>query len=184
MLYWKPEQPPGLTPMRSARSSSPSWAMRVLTFSAALSVMATMVVSSFCCISTSRAVVGLWVRKLLHRKPYTSTLLASYASELPAQKLGELRLAGGRVRSGAGQQRGRVHGPERLAPAGQASKARDRFLVGGGEPFLVPVRGVEVLGVGPGETCQGGLLHARGPGEEQHPLRRGQRRRVGDGGLA
>src|SRR5829696_9792915 len=46
MLYWKPEQPPGRTPMRSARSSSPSWAMRVLTFSAALSVMLTVVPST------------------------------------------------------------------------------------------------------------------------------------------
>src|ERR687890_1336473 len=116
MLYWKPEQPPGLTPMRSARSSSPSWAMRALTFSAALSVMATMVVSSFCCISTSRAVVVMLVGKLLHRKPYTSTLRSRQLSafsrqllivsvELPAQRLGELCHAGGGVGSGADEQR-------------------------------------------------------------------------------
>src|SRR4028119_660610 len=73
MLYWKPEQPPGLTPMRSARSSSPSCAMRLLTFSAALSVMLTMVVCSLCCISTSRAVGGCFVVELLHPPPYTST---------------------------------------------------------------------------------------------------------------
>src|ERR671916_1808607 len=73
MLYWNPEHPPGLTPMRSARSSSPSWAMRALTFSAALSVMLTMVVSSLCCISTSRAVGGWFVGELLHPPTHTST---------------------------------------------------------------------------------------------------------------
>src|SRR5919199_3386464 len=67
MLYWNPEQPPGLTPIRRARSSSPSWAMRVLTFSAALSVMLTMV-ASFCSISTSRAVVCF----LEYRNYYTA----------------------------------------------------------------------------------------------------------------
>src|SRR5919107_4290003 len=183
MLYWNPEQPPGLTPMRSARSSSPSWAMRVLTFSAALSVMATMVVSSFCCISTSRAVVVLWVGKLLHRKPYTSTLFPERSAKPSAQHLGELRPAGRRERSGADEQRGRVHGPERPAPARQSPVALDRIAVCPNDPFPVPVRGVEVLGVGPGETRRGTFLHARGPSEEQHPLGRGQRRRVGDGDL-
>src|ERR687894_2211815 len=113
MLYWKPEQPPGLTPMRSARSSSPSWAMRVLTFSAALSVMATMVVSSFCCISTSRAVVGSWVGKLLHRQPYTSTPLPRGPAKPSPQCLAEADPQGGQPLPRPEEQRRRVHDPER-----------------------------------------------------------------------
>src|ERR671916_1331546 len=95
MLYWKPEQPPGLTPMRSARSSSPSCAMRLLTFSAALSVMLTMVVFSLCCISTSRAVGGWFVGELLHPPPYTSTPPTVHPSEQRAD-LAPQRLAGPR----------------------------------------------------------------------------------------
>src|SRR5215213_5965561 len=120
MLYWKPEQPPGLTPIRSARSSSPSWAMRVLTFSAALSVMLTMVVSSFCCISTSRAVVGFWVRKLLHRQPYCSTPPSACPTEPYPKRFAEAGPAGGHVLPEPDEQRGRVHGPERPPPARQA----------------------------------------------------------------
>src|SRR4028118_830531 len=95
MLYWKPEQPPDLTPMRSARSSSPSCAMRLLTFSAALSVMLTMVVCSLCCISTSRAVGGWFVAELLHPPPYTSTPVPGHP---PEQRAGPApqRLAGPR----------------------------------------------------------------------------------------
>src|SRR5215212_2249401 len=185
MLYWKPEQPPGLTPMRSARSSSPSWAMRVLTFSAALSVMATMVVSSFCCISTSRAVVGLWARKLLHRKPYTSTPLFGIPAGPPTQRLGELRPAGGHVLPGADEQRGRVHNPESPAPVRQSPVCPERIPVSGSNVFpVLSVRGVEVVRVGKGEPRHRRLLHASGPGEEQYPLGRGQRRRVGDDVLA
>src|ERR671917_2029598 len=92
MLYWNPEHPPGLTPMRSARSSSPSWAMRALTFSAALSVMLTMVVSCSCCISTSSAVVGPLIAKLLHRRPYTSTPPREDPAQPSAQRLADLGL--------------------------------------------------------------------------------------------
>src|SRR5215213_10414257 len=185
MLYWKPEQPPGLTPMRSARSSSPSWAMRVLTFSAALSVMATMVVSCSCCISTSRAVVGLWITKLLHRKPYTSTPLSGIPTKPPTQRLGELRPAGGHVLSGADEKGGRVHCPQRPAPTRQSPVALDRIPVSGSNPFpILPIRRVEVLRVGQGEPRRWSLLYASGPGEEQYPLGRGKRRRVGDGVLA
>src|ERR671910_282781 len=116
MLYGNPEQPPGLTPMRRARSSSPSWAMRVLTFSAALSVMLTMVVSSFCCISTSRAVVGSRIGKLLHREPYTSTPLSEGPAEPRAQGLAEAGPPGGHLLLQPDEQRGWVDGAERPPP--------------------------------------------------------------------
>src|SRR4028118_165007 len=120
MLYWKPEQPPGLTPMRSARSSSPSCAMRLLTFSAALSVMLTMVVSCSCCISTSRAVGGWFVAELLHPPPYTSTPPPGHPSEQRADPAPQ-RLAGPRPPRGeaparAREERARVQRGERPLP--------------------------------------------------------------------
>src|SRR5215203_3589463 len=112
MLYWNPEQPPGLTPIRSARSSSPSWARRVLTLSAALSVMLTMV-SCFCSISTSRAVVGSWLPKLLHRQPYSSTMPSEDPAKPSTQHLAETGFSDRHVPAPPGEQRGGVHGPER-----------------------------------------------------------------------
>src|SRR5215210_6394343 len=120
MLYWKPEQPPGLTPIRSARSSSPSWARRVLTFSAALSVMLTMV-SCFCSISTSRAVVGSWLPKLLHRQPYSSTPRSEDPAKPSTQHLAQTGFQDEDVPPPPGEQRRRVHGPECPPPARQTS---------------------------------------------------------------
>src|ERR671912_871484 len=178
MLYWNPEHPPGLTPMRSARSSSPSWAMRALTFSAALSVMLTMVVSCSCCISTSSAVVGPLMAKLLHRRPYTSTP----PLEDPAQHLTEPGLPAGRAFPQPHQQRGGVQGSQHPLPARQASVGPQGPLVCGGdaaEPGIGGAPGVEVVRIGPGELAHRSLLYARGPGEEHDPLRGGKGRRVG-----
>src|SRR5215210_3585461 len=131
MLYWKPEQPPGLTPIRSARSSSPSWAMRVLTFSAALSVLLT-TVASFCSISTSRAVVCSWLRKLLHRQPYTSTPLSRSSAKPSTQHLAKSHPPGGNVLARPGEQRGWVHGFEHSSPAWQAFVSLQGVTVSGG----------------------------------------------------
>src|SRR5918998_1678222 len=185
MLYWNPEQPPGLTPMRSARSSSPSCAMRALTFSAALSVMLTMVVS--CCISTSSAVVGPLVTKLLHRRPYTSTPPAQGPAQPPAYHLAEPGLPSRRELPGPRQQRGGVQDPERPLPPWQASVGPDGPLVRGGDATGTSVGGApggEVVGLGPGELAHRPFLHPRGPGEEHDPLRGGQGRRVGAPGFA
>src|SRR5215211_6960829 len=178
MLYWNPEQPPGLTPIRSARSSSPSWAMRVLTFSAALSVMLTMV-ASFCSISTSRAVVCSWLRKLLHRRPYTSTPLSRSSAKPSTQHLAESRPPGGNILPRPGEQRGWVHGSEHSSPAWQAFVSLQGVPVSGGYVVSFTARGIEVVRVGQGEPPHRGLLHAGGSGEDQHPLGGGQRGRVG-----
>src|SRR5215210_6618535 len=141
MLYWKPEQPPGLTPIRSARSSSPSCAMRLLTFSAALSVMLTMVVCSLCCISTSRAVGGWFVAELLHPPPYTSTPPSEQRADRAPQRLAGPRPPRGDAPAGpreerAGVQRGEHPLPPRQLPVGlQGSPVR------GGQPSCVPARG-------------------------------------------
>src|SRR4028119_2389657 len=121
--YWKPGQPPGLTPMRSARSSSPSCAMRLLTFSAALSVMLTIVVS-LCCISTSRAVGGWFVAELLHPSSYTSTPPSGHPSEQRADPAPQ-RLAGPRPPRGEAparprEERARVERGERPLPPRRA----------------------------------------------------------------
>src|SRR5215218_1580841 len=179
MLYWKPEQPPGLTPIRSARSSSPSWAMRVLTFSAALSVMLTMVVASFCSISTSRAVVFFWLRKLLHRQPYTSTPLSQGRAKPSTQCLAKLCPPGRHVLPGSGEQRGWVHGPERPPPARQALVGLQGVPVSGDYVVSSTACGVEVVRVGQGEPARRGLLHACCPGKEKYSLGGGQRGRVG-----
>src|SRR5215210_465967 len=182
MLYWKPEQPPGLTPIRSARSSSPSWAMRVLTFSAALSVMLTMVVASFCSISTSCAVVFFWLRKLLHRQPYTSAPLSQGRAKPSTQCLAKLCPPGQHVLPGSSEQRGWVHGPERPPPARQALVGLQGDLVSGDYVVLFTVCGIEVIRVGQGEPTHRGLLHAGGTGEDQYSFGGGQRRRVGHDG--
>src|SRR5215210_6499828 len=178
MLYWKPEQPPGLTPIRSARSSSPSWAMRVLTFSAALSVMLTMV-ACFCSISTSRAVVCFWLRKLLHPQPYTSTPLSQGPTKPSTQRLVESRPPGRDVLTRPGEQRGRVDGPQRPSPVGQDLVGLQGIPVRRGHVVSFTACGVEVVRVGQGESCHRGLLNAGCPGEDEHPLGGGQRGRVG-----
>src|ERR671916_2640815 len=141
MLYWKPEQPPGLTPMRSARSSSPSCAIRALTFSAALSVMLSMV-SCFWSISPPGDAVFSRVDELLHRSPYTSTAHrpAKRRSQLPHEAcLGETRLPRGGAPPGPREERGGVGGAQSPAPAGQARVSPPRPPVGerdGGRPPL------------------------------------------------
>src|SRR5918997_5851876 len=120
MLYWKPEQPPGLTPMRSARSSSPSCSIRALTFSAALSVMLSMV-SCFWSISPPGDEVFSRVDELLHRSPYTSTAhrLAKRRSQRPREaRLGEARLPRGGLPPGPRQERGGGGGGARPPAAG------------------------------------------------------------------
>src|SRR5919107_4710533 len=183
MLYWKPEQPPGLTPIRRARSSSPSWAMRVLTFSAALSVMLTMV-ASFCSISTSRAVVCFWLPKLLHRQPYTSTPLSHGPDNSSPQHLTESRPPGRHVLSRAGEQRSWVQRSQHPPPARQALVGGDGVSVGGDYVGSFTARGIEVVRVGEGETSQRGLLHAGGTCQDQDPFGGGQRGRVGHNTLA
>src|SRR5688572_19824279 len=178
MLYWNPEHPPGRTPIRSARSSSPSWAMRVLTFSAALSVML-MMVASCCSISTSRAVVCYRVRKLLHRQPHTSTPLSRDPASPSTQHLAESGLLGRHVLPRPGQQRGRVHGSERPSPTRQALVGSHGVPVGGDYVIPTTVRGVEVIRVGQGESAHRCLFYAGGPGEEKYPLGGCQRGRVG-----
>src|SRR5918994_490072 len=178
MLYWKPEQPPGLTPIRSARSSSPYWAMRALTFSAALSVMFTMV-ASFCSISTSSAVVCYRVRKLLHRQPYTSTLLSRSLAKPSTQHLAESPPPGGNVLPRPGEQRGWIHGSEHSSPAWQAFVGPQGVPVSGGYVVTLTARGIEVVRVGQGEPPHRGLLHACSSGEEKYSLGGGQRGRVG-----
>src|SRR5918994_1035618 len=177
MLYWKPEQPPGLTPIRSARSSSPSWAMRVLTFSAALSVMLTMV-ASFCSISTSRAVVCSWLRKLLHRRPYTSTQLSRNLAKPSTQNLAESRPPGRDILPRPGEQRGWIHGSEHSSPAWQVFVSLQGVPVSRSYVVTLTARGIEVVRVGQGEPAHRGLLYAAGAGEEQYPLGGGQRGRV------
>src|SRR5215211_2752502 len=159
MLYWKPEQPPGLTPIRRARSSSPSWAMRVLTFSAALSVMLTMV-ASFCSISTSRAVVCFWLPKLLHRQPYTSTPLSQGPPQSTPQHLTESRPSGRDVPSRADEQRRWVQCSQRPPPTRQALVGDDGVPVGGSYVGTFSARGIEVVRVGEGEASQRGLRYA------------------------
>src|SRR5215212_5292467 len=141
MLYWNPEQPPGLTPMRSARSSSPSWAMRVLTFSAALSVMLIMV-ASFCSISTSRAVVCFWLPKLLHRQPYTSTPLSRRPAKPSTQCLTETPPPGRNVPPRPAEQRGGIDGPQRPSPAGQTLVVLQGLPVSGGYSVDSTVHGI------------------------------------------
>src|SRR5918998_1154578 len=176
MLYWNPEHPPGLTPMRSARSSSPSLAMRVLTFSAALSVMLTMVVSCSCCISTSSAVVGPLIAKLLHRRPYTSTPPRedpAHPAQPSTQRLADLGLPIGRDLPEPCEQRCGVQGPQRPLPAGQAPVGSQGSPVRRGDvagPEVGGAPGVEVVRVGPGELAHRRLLCARGPGEQHDPL--------------
>src|ERR687897_2164130 len=177
MLYWKPEQPPGLTPIRSARSSSPSWAMRVLTFSAALSVMLTMV-ASFCSISTSRAVVCSWLRKLLHRRPYTSTQLSRNLAKPSTQNLAESRPPGRDILPRPGEQRGWIHGSEHSSPAWQVFVSLQGVPVSRSYVVTLTARGIEVVRVGQGEPAHRVLLYAAGAGEEQYPLGGGQRGRV------
>src|ERR671917_647326 len=133
MLYWKPEHPPGLTPMRSARSSSPSCAIRALTFSAALSVMLSMV-SCFWSISPPGDAVFSRVDELLHRSSYTSTAHrpAKRRSQRPQQaRLGETRLPRGDAPPGPREERGGGWRAPNPAPAGG----------GGGGPPRPPGRG-------------------------------------------
>src|SRR5918998_1437878 len=162
MLYWKPEQPPGLTPMRSARSSSPSCSIRALTFSAALSVMLSMV-SCFWSISPPGGAVFSRVDELLHPSPYTST--AQRLAKHHSQRLREARLGEARLPRGG-------------APPGPPVGARDVACPS------IGARGVEVVGVGPGEPLHRPLLDAGRPGEEQDPLGWREGRRVGYGAAA
>src|ERR671916_1513247 len=141
MLYWKPEQPPGLTPMRSARSSSTSWAIRLLTFSAALSVMLTILVRSLCCISTSRAVGGWFVAELLHPPPYTSTPPpAEQGADLAPQHLAGPRPARGDAPAYPREQRARVERGERPLPGREGPVGPQGAAVRGRQFSSVPVR--------------------------------------------
>src|SRR5918998_5595172 len=185
MLYWKPEHPPGLTPMRSARSSSPSCSIRALTFSAALSVMLSMV-SCFWSISPPGDAVFSRVDELLHRSSYTSTAHrpAKRRSQRPQQaRLGETRLPRGDAPPGPREERGGVGGAQSPAPAGQARVGPHGPPVGARDVARpsIGARGVEVVGVGPGEPLHRLLLDACRPGEEQDPLGRREGRRVGYG---
>src|SRR5215204_6758127 len=105
--------------------------MRVLTFSAALSVML-MMVASFCSISTSRAVVCFWLPKLLHRQPYTSTSLSQSPAETSPQHLPESCPPGRHVPPRAGEQRRGVQCSQRPPPARQALEGGNGVTVGGG----------------------------------------------------
>src|SRR5918998_1800156 len=188
MLYWKPEQPPGLTPMRSARSSSPSCSIRALTFSAALSVMLSMV-SCFWSISPPGGAVFSRVDELLPPSPYTSTAqrLAKHPSHrLREARLGEARLPRGGAPPGPREERGGVGGAQSPAPAGQA-RVGPHGPLGAARDVACPsigARGVEVVGVGPGEPLHRPLLDAGRPGEEQDPLGWREGRRVGYGAAA
>src|SRR5215210_6856204 len=182
MLYWKPEQPPGLTPIRSARSSSPSCAMRLLTFSAALSVMLTMVVCSLCCISTSRAVGGWFVAELLHPPPYTSTPPSEQRADRAPQRLAGPRPPRGDAPAGPRAERAGVQRGERPLPPRQLPVGLQGSPVRGGQPSCVPARGVEVVRVGPGEPAHGLLVHAGGAREQEEPLGGRKGRRVRNGG--
>src|ERR687894_998467 len=164
--------------MRSARSSSPSCAMRLLTFSAALSVMLTMVVCSLCCISTSRAVEGWFVAELLHPLPYTSTPVPRHP---PEQRAGPAphRLAGprpprGEAPAGPREERARVEDGERPLPSRQLPIGLQGAAVRRGQPLAVPVRRVQMVRVGAGEAEDGPLVHAGGASEQHQPPPRGE----------